>query len=388
VKGHRRAAPDVLRLIQALIAQRRDADLGDLSLTELELALRRGLGPVLGYVSASAPAIDVSFGERIRAADLTARVLTGEKIDVLVNVLDAAAAVGCRPVLLKGISAALRYYPEPHLRTMGDLDLFVRADQQTTFERQLRALGFRQASHEAPAAFIDRHHSMPFWHRQRSVCIEVHTRLHPRQHPLACDPSYSYEAVSSHLSKLKVEGRNAATMNDELHLLYTSARWAERFSYDRGIFAVMDVAQLLARRGRDLDWDHVYGLAEGSWSATALNVMLSFLQKCELVQLPPQVLSRVSKQDHHTNAVTVAALHALAARYLIELKTFGPVLNTQLAVETIWSVLVRPSTPARNILRIPYSLVGAAYREHLAKESASLIFADLRRRNAMPTATG
>jgi hypothetical protein len=366
VKHDRRAAPGLLPLIQALIAQRRDADLGYLSLTELELALRRGLGPVLEYVSANAAAIDVSFADRIRAADLTARVLTGEKIDVLVDVLDAAAAVGCRPVLLKGISAAFRYYPEPHLRTMGDLDLFVRPHQQTALERQLCALGFRQASHEPPAAFIDRHHSMPFWHRQRSVCIEVHSRLHPRQHPLARDPTYSYEAVTSHVSELSVKGRNAATMNDELHLLYTSARWAERFDHHRGIFAILDVAQLLARQGRDLDWDHVYRLADGSWSGTALNVMLSFLQECELVQLPSEVLSRVSKQDHHTNAVTVAALHAFAARYLIQRKPFGRVLNTQRSVETVWSVLVRPSTPARNILRIPYSLVGAAYRAHLA----------------------
>jgi putative nucleotidyltransferase-like protein len=352
----------LLPLLQALVAQRTDADCRYLSLSELELAVRDGLGPILAHVSGGASAVAPSMADQIRAADLTARILTGEKVDLLVDVLDAAAAVGCRPVLLKGISAAFRYYREPHLRTMGDIDLFVRTDQQTTLERELRALGFRQASHEPAAAFVDRHHSMPFWHRQRPVCIEVHTRLHPRQHALACDRTYSYESVTALLSSVNVEGRSAATMNDELHLVYTSARWAERFDHHRGIFAILDVAQLLAGRGRDLNWDHVYRLAAGSWSGTALNLMLSFLHKYALVRLPSEVLSRVSRHDRHTNAATLGALHALAARYLIQRKPFGRVLNTQRNVETIWSVLIRPSTPASNMLRIPYSLVGAAYR--------------------------
>jgi Uncharacterised nucleotidyltransferase len=365
VKRGLRPHSGLLPVMKALAADRMDVDLGVLSPIEIDFALRGGLGPVLARVSARASAVDPSVADRIRAADLTARVLTGEKIDVLVHVLDAAAAVGCHLVLLKGISAALRYYPEPHLRTMGDIDLLVRSDQRTTFEQELRALGFRQASHEPPGAFVNRHHSMPFWHGERPVCIEVHTRLHPKQHALARDPVYSYDAVSSQLASVIVEGRTAATMNDALHLLYTSARWGERFEHHRGIFAMLDVVRLLDMHGRDLDWDHVCRLADGSWSATALNLMLSFLHKCEIVQLPPEVLSRVIEQDRHTNAVTLGALHLLIDRYLVQRKPFGRVMGTQRNVETVWSVLMRPSTPARNILRIPYSLVGAAYRAHL-----------------------
>jgi hypothetical protein len=371
VERELRRTPGLLPWMKALLTGRTDVDVAQVPVAQVERALRDGLGPMLAHISARAGLIDGQIAQQIQAADLTARVLTGEKIDVLRDVLEAAAAVGCQPVLLKGVSAALRYYPEAHLRTMGDIDLLVRSDQQAVLEQQLRALGFRQASHEPPAAFIGRHHSMPFWHNTRPVCVEVHSRLHPRQYALAQDPTFSFDAVRSELSPLTVQGHAAMTMNHELHLVYTSARWAERFEHHRGMFAMLDVSLLLTRYENDLDWQRVQRLVEGSWSTAALKLMISFLVRCELVRVPSEILDWLRERDPHTNTVSIMALHRLIFRYLIQRREFGHLLSTQRNMETVWSVLMRPSTPMRNFLRLPYSLAGSAYREYIAPTAKS-----------------
>ena len=353
-------------VIKGLIEQTK-VDVDSLSPSQIDLALQCGLGPVLAHIAAPGHIGDSRLRGDIRAADLTSRLLTAEKLDVLLEVLEAAHAVGCRLVLLKGIAAALRYYPEPHLRTMGDIDLLVAVDQQQKFEDELRRRRFRQASHEPPANFVCRHHSMPFWHRERPVCVEVHVRLHPRQYILAHDPRFTFDAIGSHLSSLTVQGRSAVTMNHELHLVYTAARWAERFQHQRGVFPMLDVGQLLRDYGDVIDWAKVRRLVEDSWAITALNLMLSFLSKYELVHVPSDVLRWLVKEDRYTNAVSISALHQLLWRYVILRKPFSELFRTENNMETIWSVLVRPSTPTRNFLRIPYSLAGTAYRTYVRK---------------------
>jgi hypothetical protein len=208
---------------------------------------------------------------------------------------------------------------------------------------------------------------MPFWHRERPVCIEVHVRLFPRQFILAHDSRFTFEAIASHLLSTMLEGRSALSMNHELHLVYTTARWAERFEHERGVFPMLDVAQLLRDFGDIIDWDDVRRLTHGSWAVTALNLMLSFLNKYELAQIPSDVLQWLVRQDRYTNAVSISALHQLLWPYVILRQPFSDVVTSQGNMETLWSVLVRPSTPTRNLLRIPYSLAGSAYRSYIRR---------------------
>jgi len=166
---------------------------------------------------------------------------------------------------------------------------------------------------------------------------------------------------------MMIQGRSATTMNHELHLVYTITRWAERLEYQRGVFPMLDVGQLLRDYGNIIDWSCVRRLVERSWAITALNLMLSFLSKYELVPVPSDVLQWLVRNDRYTNALSMGALHQLLWRYVILRKPFSDVLGTQNNMETIWSVLVRPSTPTRNLLRIPYSLAGSAYRTYVQR---------------------
>ncbi|MCX7670194.1 MAG: nucleotidyltransferase family protein, partial [Anaerolineae bacterium] len=62
----------------------------------------------------------------------------------LVAVLDALAAQGITPVLFKGAILSHAVYPTPACRPMGDLDLWVTADEMPRAQAALEALGYSQ----------------------------------------------------------------------------------------------------------------------------------------------------------------------------------------------------------------------------------------------------
>ena len=70
--------------------------------------------------------------------------MTAEMLDCLEQIIRAARQEGIELTLLKGCASALRYYPEPHLRTMGDVDVLVPERQREALERRVRKLGFER----------------------------------------------------------------------------------------------------------------------------------------------------------------------------------------------------------------------------------------------------
>jgi hypothetical protein len=317
-------------------------------------------------VTADAATHSNPWREAIRAADLTGRLLTAEKYDALRDVLRVAATVGCRPVLLKGISTALRYYPSPHLRPMGDIDILVPENRQAALEQELHGLGFRQVSHEPEDAFVRRHHSMPFWHGERRVWLEVHTRLHPRQYALASEPLFS-AAITSEVAEIAVGTERADVMTHERQLVYTSARWSETFDDSRGIFPLLDAAFLIRTQGASLDWDRVCAIVNGSWAATALNLMLGYLSNSGLAETPASVKHWLQANDRYSTPLSLWVLNRLISHYLIDGEPFGGILTTRENVAAVWGAMVRPGLPWFNVLRTPYSVCGSLYRTNLRR---------------------
>ncbi len=348
-RGCEHRVSGVLRLLHALTAGQTDLDLDVLDASVVEHALERGLGPVLAHVtSASGPSSTNACASRIRAANLTARVLTAVKYDVIADVLSAADSIGCRVGLLKGTATAVRYYPAPHLRTMGDIDLLVTTDRQLEFEALLRGLGFRQTSNQPPAAFVGRHHSMPFWHPERHVWIDVHTALYPRQYPLAQAAMFSPDAIWAQLAPIDIAGGAGYVMPHELQLVFSSARWVERFDADRGVYPLLDVSLLIHRHGSALDWDCMLATVDRSWAATALRVMLGYLCRRALAPVPSSVLTALAARDRHAGRVSVALLHRLADAAIDG--------HTPFCASLSWSALTRPASPTANLLAVPRHL--------------------------------
>jgi hypothetical protein len=63
----------------------------------------------------------------------------------ITHVLDALAAAGVRPLVLKGGALAHSHYPDPALRPRHDTDLLIAADERAQADRTLERLGYVQA---------------------------------------------------------------------------------------------------------------------------------------------------------------------------------------------------------------------------------------------------
>jgi hypothetical protein len=137
-----------------------------------------GLAPLL--YRAARPGIEqVSAARRemLLSADLSAIAWHGNLIDATREILTACEAQGIRLTLLKGISISDQYYPDPHLRAMGDVDVLVPPLASATVESMILKLGYTRAplSQYRKGA----HHGAPLFHPGRGVSVEVHHALFP-----------------------------------------------------------------------------------------------------------------------------------------------------------------------------------------------------------------
>ena len=338
--------------MRAVLEAESNFDIQSLPSNGVDIALELGLGSALAYVTRGYATVDgVSQLERIQAADVMARWASADILETAVDVLAAAGEIGCQPILMKGGATALRYYPEPHLRLMTDIDLLIPQGQLAALESQLRTLGFQQTS-EKPAGMYDgHHHAMPFFDERRSVWIELHTRPYPPNSHLATDSRFSLDAMEEHLTSAVIGDEKARVMNHELQLVYTSTRWAETLKAGRGVFPILDVALLLRAQGDTLDWDRVCRIVDASWAATAASAMLTYLNRWQLAVVPVDVLRRLAPRDKVANRVLHDVLNRLITTFVIEGARPGAIL-TPSNLRIVWSTLLRDESPWANFLAL------------------------------------
>ena len=346
----------LLPVVQALVGGEARFDVASLDAGTVARAIEAGLGAPLAYVARESPTLAASpHAPSIRAADLTARVLSGELFDGLRDVLSAAHARGCEPLLLKGCATALRCYPSPHLRTMGDADLLVSAAEVRDFEAALRELGFEARRPRRAPDYDRHHHGMPFWHPRRSTWLEVHTRLFPPDYPLAGDPRFAVEDLLDGAVPVDVGGVPGRAMADEAQLVYTASRWAEMLNPDRGVLPLADAALLLRVQGEGIDWDRIVGITGGTWAATAVRLLLECLARWDLADVPRAALRRIADRDPYGNPLLVALERGLVRRYVLEGRRPGRFL-TRRNLRTTWSTLVGPTRPGPKPLLVPLNI--------------------------------
>jgi hypothetical protein len=343
----------VLPVVRALVNGYRRADLQRIGVGGVEVAIDAGLGAAVAYVTADAPDAPPR-AVAIQAAHLVSKLLTEDILLATEEVLRRAHEEGCRPLLLKGLSTALRYYPAPHLRTMGDVDLLVPRAQQHSLESVLHRLGYVQPRDSA-GLYEGHHHSKPFRHPESGVCFEVHTGLYPPTSPLA-GRSHLAEGLVRSPASIPLGAVSALVMDDESQLIYTSTRWAEVMRARRGIFGLLDVALLLRERGATLDWDRVCTSVQGSWAATALHLVLSYLNRWELAASPERVLDRLAPPKGPGASLRLKAVHRLITTFTMEHRAAGNVLTPR-NLQTTWATLTGPGPAWLNLAAVPYRIV-------------------------------
>jgi putative nucleotidyltransferase-like protein len=197
---------------------------------------------------------------------------------------------------------------------------------------------------------------MPFWHAARRIWIDVHSALIPRQYPLAADARFAWSTVRGQLVPIPIGGATGYVMNDELQLVYTCARWAERFDWRRGVFPMVDAALVIERCGSALDWERVIDWVRGSQAALGLALMLSWLDRNGVASVPADVLRRLAHREPRLHRLSKRLLHPLITTHIVEGRPAG-VIPTEWHVQQLWSDLLLPRALAANVLGLSYHLL-------------------------------
>jgi hypothetical protein len=352
------ATQGLLQLLGSVVTERTDLDLNLFDAATAQLALDRGLGPLLFRATKNNPLSAASpLQPLLHSADLTSRILVHEQLDGLREILNALGHSAHHVTLLKGISICQTHYPEPQLRLMGDIDLLVLDEQnRNALEMQLHELGYRQQSHCPEEFYCElHHHSMPFFHPHRKIWVEVHNRLFPPSSTVAQDKIFSLDHIASQTLPREFLGAPCTQLTNEMQLVYTSCHWAEEFNTSRGLVPMLDVLYLLTRSPQKIDWDQILSWLPGTAAAAHLYLMVSYLQHHGLITIPEEVEKNLRALAASLNDLTCSFLWRQIDVFLIKGQAYGRIA-TEANVGIIWNTLLSHGAPAKNLLSIPLNL--------------------------------
>jgi hypothetical protein len=222
-QSHRK--PQLIALLQAVSGGRTDLSLDRFSGTQIDWAIQTGLGPLLFRAIQEGDSDPASAVWRsLNAADLTARVLAGNQLDAMAEIIDTCRGRVPSLTLLKGISIGKEFYPEAHLRLMRDLDFLVGKDCVPAVEAMLQKHGYKQSAKGSAD-----HHNMPFFSPGKRGL----GRSSPR--PILWYPKSSYGQSFSHPEcfrptlPVQIPRREVFRLNREMQLVYIACHWAQSF---------------------------------------------------------------------------------------------------------------------------------------------------------------
>lgn len=348
----------VIALLHAVAQDRNDLALDDFDSATVQWVLETGLGPLLYRSSQNSSDSNIltPWRSALLGADLTARVLTTVLLEAVDEIVATSSALTREITLLKGASLCGYHYPEPHLRTMGDIDLMVPARNRLKFESMLQDLGYRQRSEYPENFYHNHHHSMPFFHPEKRVWIEVHTSLFPLTATVAQDRVFSTEHVTTQIVPRMRHRLQTNHLSNELNIIYICSHWAETFNQVRGLVPLLDVMYLIKKESNGIDWDKILAWVKNSMAAAHLYLMLTFLQRHDLISIPSDVIYRLSIFQKYLNRPNNKILHALLNTYFIRGRPFTHI-SSEANVSIVWKTLLSRSSPMVNLLSVPSNLL-------------------------------
>jgi Uncharacterised nucleotidyltransferase len=318
-----------------------------------------GLAPLL--YRASREGIDqvrAARREMLLGADLAAIAWSGNLIDATREIVEACEARGVRVTLLKGISISDQYYPDAHLRPMGDIDVLVSPPAVTTVESTILQLGYRRKPHHQHREGA--HHGAPLLHPERRVWVEVHNALFSEDASLRSGRVFSPLHVAAHSVSATFHGSVVNRLADELQLVYIASSWVRDLSR-YGIHAsfvppLLDAIYLLNATDHTLDWDELLGWLDNPMAVASLYVMLSYLSRNSLYQVDPPILSRLASSQDVIGPSVLRVLHRMLDKYLVGGRAFSR-FPSDWHVSIVLSTLLAPGSSGRKLASVPWNIL-------------------------------
>lgn len=245
-------------------------------------AQRHGVAPFLWYTLYTAldcPQLPQGIQETLRANYYIAATHFMRRQHELKEVLQTLASAGVPVVLLKGTAVAYSVYPNPVLRTMGDVDLWIPHAQLVPARQALHAIGYTVRSQEdhRPQALKDALTGETQMKRDRpgAGSVELHWNVYPGEwlrHTTCIDEAKIWAR------SVPIEGMNMRRPAAEDLVLHASVHLAVNHQMSDGVMRTMlDIA--LARRTWEIDWEALAHRAKEWKVATAVWLVLSLVSE-------------------------------------------------------------------------------------------------------------
>lgn len=225
-------------------------------------AAAHGVLPLLTYhlQSLAVPAIPQTKLESLQKENQQNTEFSFWLAGELVKIVKALQTRGVPCVPFKGPTLALIAYGDIGLRQFSDLDLFVRRSDFTRAKAILAELGFKlvrnlDAAREAALLRFD--YAMAFVNH-RDVLLDVHWRFAPAHSSFGLESDNTWERLES----VDIGGQSVSTFSaEELFLILC----CHGFTHDwERLVWICDLANLIERPERQLDWDYLRRRAERS----------------------------------------------------------------------------------------------------------------------------
>lgn len=318
--------------------------------------IRTGLGPILYELALAAPnLVSCSSFKQLLIAELAAKAAEKRRQTAIIEIIDSCSSCLNSVTLLKGISVAHEYYPKSHWRPMQDIDILVAGEDLHRAETALTKLGYQRPSGLSPEFYHTHHHSMPFYHPSTRVVVELHTALFPASSCLSQASAFQLPNVTAQLCSIDFRGRTAHRLNAELQLVYISCHAVAERRIFSSLVPFLDVAFLLRHAGHELDWAMLSSWLVEATVSTDLSVILSYLEKHCLAELPPAAQETFSVAETRMGKLARNVISRGIDRYAANGQSKDDFLGCNNRM-IIWDSLLTSRSPLLNFLRIPMHL--------------------------------
>jgi hypothetical protein len=313
---------DTLPLIQLArtLCLQQDAGVPNLDANTVDWLVRTGCAPAAWYCWRDRLP-DEPNAHKLQGAELTARVMQTALLAHAAETLAALNAAGIDVAPLKGLSAARRWYPEPHLRVMGDIDLLLKSSDIPQAVALLEARGFVSRGDLRAAGYETHHHVAPLWHSDWQLWIELHHALLKPDFVAAADPPFDAPWANVSDRRPALGGERVYGLSRELELMYIAASLCLDlvlgFPNERLQRNVIDATLILSAGDREIDTPQLLTWSTGTSSGACLLVLLHYLHRHALFdgrQLVPALLAGQAFVDLATCRIFAQLIDRYVAR--------------------------------------------------------------------------